>query len=56
MRTFPTAASPRSTNLTLLLGLGAFVSAIVVDLGGWVVETAGLAAARNYSKEQQSSG
>ena len=29
--TFPTAASPRSTSLTLLLGLGAFESAI----SGW---------------------
>jgi hypothetical protein len=29
MFTFPTAASPRSTSFTLLLGFAAFVSAIV---------------------------
>jgi len=33
--TFPTAASPRRTSFTLLLGLGAFESAIVpVDNSG----------------------
>ena len=40
-RTFPTAASPRSTSLTLLLGFGADAAAesvieVEVDEGGWL--------------------
>jgi hypothetical protein len=39
-RTFPTAASPKSTSFTLLLGFGVFVlvdSDMAAEPNGWVV-------------------